>query len=156
MPQTIPNDIQRVRQWFRRHKSALYAGITALAADAAAQQALLDDRDAAPFDDDWMTAYRSNDARKAALAIAARSALEGCAASVARDAFLFTMRASGNSELAACVADDFQLMAEVLASGAADAFVLSLLACYRAGKVPDNSMARGGEAEQDFQGVERK
>lgn len=138
-------DIQIVRQWFRANKNALYAGIAALGNDVAAQEALLENRSRQPFDREWIAAHQRNEAYKATLSAIERSAVESCAASIARDAFLFAMRASGSSRLAADVGDDFHLMAEALISDVANDFALSLLASYEQGRVPDNHMLRTKE-----------
>ena len=138
-------DIQVVRRWFRVNKNTLYAGITALGSDAAAYDALLENRGQQPFDREWIVAHQRNQAYKATLSARDRSVVESCAASIARDAFLFAMRASGSSKLAADVGDDFHLMAEALIGDVADDFALSLLASYWQGRMPDNHMARTRE-----------
>lgn len=138
-------DIQVVRRWFRANKNTLYAGIAALGSDVAAQDALLENRTGQPFDQEWIAAHQRNEAYKSGLSAHERSAVESCAASIARDAFLFAMRASGSSKLAADVGDDFHLMAEALIADVADDFALSLLASYWQGRVPDNRMTRTRE-----------
>lgn len=132
-------DIASVQQWFKTHKNALYSAIDACQGEAI--DTLLGSRDQAAFDSAWITAHRRNEAYKAMLPLTDKSKMESCASSIARDAFLYTMRATASSELAASIADDFHLIAEAMLSNMDYSFAYALLDEYRQGRIPANGMA---------------
>ncbi|MBM2766173.1 hypothetical protein BAN20980_03305 [Burkholderia anthina] len=92
---------------------------------------VLDSRDAEPFDTPWMAAFDEVDGDPGA-------ALDKPAVDVLREkAFRLAFRASGNADIAACVADDIELIARSRLSGRVDGWPIHLLwNAYQNGRFP--------------------
>ncbi|WP_417763050.1 hypothetical protein [Shewanella sp.] len=93
--------------------------------------ALLDQRDSAPFDTAWMASFNtiSRQWQSADLASDAIDALR-------QESFLASSRHTQQHEIASYVSDDFELIGKMLLLGATEPFVQHLLSQYQQNCIP--------------------
>jgi hypothetical protein len=108
--------------------------------DEVSIECALDSRDADPFDSDWVRTDETLESHKALIAPEVRAEIDAYSNELRKRMFAAIIRASGSSELAGYVSDDFEMICSGLASGFGSEFFFSLVAAYVAGRVPDNSM----------------
>jgi hypothetical protein len=91
--------------------------------------ALLDSRDEAPFDDNWMKSYDSVEALWG-------QRNSDCVNTVAEKAYKTAARISALHEASSYISDDFRLMAQVFELNHNDEFINGLLTQYASGHIP--------------------
>ena len=101
--------------------------------DADLADDLLDERDSDPFDSEWMRAYAAvQDAEVEAELQKTNVAIDD----LREWAFKTAHGVSGNAEIAAYVADDFELIARALQANWSDEWLGALWQEYRVGRFP--------------------
>lgn len=108
--------------------------------DEDAIEAVLDSRDTDPFDADWVRTDNALEAHKALIAPDLCAHIDAHANDLRKQLFVAILRASGSSDLAGYVSDDFEMICGGLACGFVSEFLFSLAAAYVEGWIPDNSM----------------
>ncbi len=94
-----------------------------------APDAVLDRRDAPPFDAKWMRTYEAVEGLDVAMDAHALECLR-------EEAYRSALSTTGNGEIAARVADDLELLARAFSAGYEDPWLRLLWECYQAGRFP--------------------
>lgn len=100
----------------------------------------LDSRDTYPFDSNWVRTNKELESHKMLLAPELRTEIDAFSNDLRERTFAAILRATGSSDLAGYVSDDFEMICSGIAAGYVNTFVFSLAASYVAGRIPDNSM----------------
>lgn len=103
-------------------------------------ESALDSRDGDPFDSDWVDADRELELHKASLSSEDRGEIEELANALRKRVFSTVLKATGSSDLAGYVSDDFELVCAGLASKFNSKFMYSIVRSYMDGRIPDNVM----------------
>lgn len=107
--------------------------------------AALHERDADPFDTEWMRIHR--ELKEVAISAEHKELL----AEIRKAAFLSTMEATKNSELAGYISDDFDLLGRGLIADAADPWLNGLWVTYCEEKFPCGELKpRAGKLRELF------
>ena len=99
------------------------------------QCALLDSRDAQPFDDEWVRVHKAIEQEKRASSL--NTAIED---EIRELAFKKAYQNTGNGEIAGYVSDDFDLLARAIAVGYFDPWLNLLWNEYQAGRFPHGDL----------------
>src|SRR5688572_1428168 len=90
----------------------------------------LDERDADPFDSDWIKVHR--ELKDVPISAEQKELLT----EISKAAFLATMGATKNSDLAGYISDDFDLLGRGIIADAADPWLNAIWVTYCEGKIP--------------------
>ena len=132
------NNIQEITEDLKQICTKLQQELEGL--DERSIDTILDSRDADPFDSSWVEADKALGQYKASLSAVEKAAMENLSAEVRRTFFLAVIRATGSSDLAAYVAEDFEIISEMLVSQWVNPFIASMLNSYIAGRIPDSNL----------------
>ena len=99
---------------------------------------LLDNRDAAPFDEEWMRVYREIEALKEQKGYSAES--EKYNAEIREHVFRKVYDLSEDSELAGDMSDDFGLIVDSRFLDYSDTWLQNLIAYYQNAKIPSGEL----------------
>jgi hypothetical protein len=99
------------------------------------QCALLDSRDAQPFDDEWVRVHKAIEQEKRGSSL--NTAIED---EIRELAFKKAYQNTGNGEIAGYVSDDFDLLARAIAVGYSDPWLELLLDEYQSGRFPHGDL----------------
>ena len=99
------------------------------------QCALLDSRDAQPFDDEWVRVHKAVEHEKRASSLNIQIVDE-----IRELAFKKEYQNTGNGEIAGYVSDDFDLLARAIAVGYSDPWLELLWNEYHAGRFPHGDL----------------
>ena len=101
--------------------------------DADFTDAMLDARDGEPFDREWMRCYSAVQDAEVEVELQTKNVIID---ELREWAFKRAYSISGNAEFAACVSDDFDLLARALQADYSDAWLGALWQFYREGRFP--------------------
>jgi len=101
----------------------------------------LDERDRAPFDENWCNAFELIEKSKIKLSSKEKKLLKDRVAVLRETIFKLTIRISHDSELAGYISDDFGLIFDALALNLGDPWVQALLNEYLSGRLPKGSLS---------------
>lgn len=98
---------------------------------------LLDSRDSAPFDAEWVRVYKELEALKKSQSVGGTDST-----AIREQVFMLVYNMSGSGELAEYVSDDFGLIADAKALNYSDPWLMLLISKYESATIPCGDLRR--------------